>query len=188
MSLVLFAAVAAAKKSLVVCTNENAASLGTCTVVLFEEEVSYNTFKGQLGNIVRSDFVTKLRMQLIRLPLKPLYATLGNHDSIPSGYATPADIRNDSVANAMAWNYELLSSLWQHEGWLDNKTASYASTNYGAYAVTTKQGLNIVNINTDFYYTPNVLNYFNYHNSDNSGILKFLIDELEALEKISQRV
>jgi sphingomyelin phosphodiesterase len=88
----------------------------------------------------------------------------------------------------MAWNYELLSSLWQQNGWLDNKTALYASTHYGAYAVRTKQGLKVISTNTDFYYTPNVLNFFNYPNPDNSGILKFLISELEASEKLGQRV
>jgi Acid sphingomyelin phosphodiesterase C-terminal region len=66
----------------------------------------------------------------------------------------------------MTWNYQLLSTLWQQNGWLDNKTASYASTRYGAYAVNTKQAFKVISINTDFYYTPNVFNYFNYTNPD----------------------
>jgi hypothetical protein len=35
---------------------------------------------------------------------------------------------------------------------LDNRTA--------LYAVRTKQGLKVISINTDFYYTPNVFNFF----------------------------
>jgi hypothetical protein len=88
----------------------------------------------------------------------------------------------------MAWNCEILSSLWQHNCWLDNKTASYPLTHYGAYAIKTKQGPNIITINTDFYYIPNVFNYFNYTNPENSRNLRLIIDELEAFQKIGQRV
>jgi sphingomyelin phosphodiesterase len=88
----------------------------------------------------------------------------------------------------MARNYKLLSSLWQQNGWMDNKTALYASTNYGAYAVITKQGLKVISSNTDFYYTLNMFNFFKYINPDNSGILRFLINDLEASENLGQRV
>ena len=88
----------------------------------------------------------------------------------------------------MARNYKPLSSLWQQNGWVDDKTALYASTHYGAYAVITKQGLKVISSNTDFYYTLNMFNFFKYINPDNSGILRFLINDLEASEKLGQRV
>jgi sphingomyelin phosphodiesterase len=88
----------------------------------------------------------------------------------------------------MSWNYELLSGLWETDGWIDSATESYAATHYGAYSYTTPQGLKIVSINTDFWYVDNVFNYYDFTNPDNSGVLSFLISELEASEKINQRV
>jgi sphingomyelin phosphodiesterase len=138
-------------------------------LVEYEERVAYETFKAQLGNV-------------------PVYATLGNHDSWPSGFNTPNNFRNDSVANSFSWNYELISSLWQQEGWLNGSETGYAAKHYGAYAHTTKEGLRIISINTDFWYTPNIFNYYNFTNPDKSGILRFLADELLAAEAKDQRV
>ncbi|KAI9844047.1 MAG: hypothetical protein M1838_002338 [Thelocarpon superellum] len=137
--------------------------------VEYEENATYATFKAGLGKI-------------------PIYPTLGNHDSLPVAYNTPNNIRGDGKANAMSWNYELLSSLWQQDGWVDGAAASYASKHYGAYAMTTPQGLKIISINTDFWYKDNVFNFYNFTNPDNSGVLQFLIDELSASEQADQRV
>ncbi|TKA35481.1 hypothetical protein B0A54_12141 [Friedmanniomyces endolithicus] len=90
--------------------------------------------------------------------------------------------------NAFSWNYELLSSLWQAEGWINGTEQQYASSPYGAYAHTTKEGLRVVSINSDFWYTPNIFNYYNYTNPDKSGILRFLVSELLAAETANQRV
>ncbi|KAK0321818.1 hypothetical protein LTR82_007304 [Friedmanniomyces endolithicus] len=133
----------------------------------YEETTAYETFKAQLGSI-------------------PLYATLGNHDSWPSGFNTPNSFQNGT--NAFSWNYELLSSLWQAEGWINGTEQQYASSPYGAYAHTTKEGLRVVSINSDFWYTPNIFNYYNYTNPDKSGILRFLVSELLAAETANQRV
>lgn len=157
-------------------------------LIEYEERIGYETFAAQLGDI-------------------PVYATLGNHDTYPSAFNTPNTFRNDSQADEFAWNYALVSSLWQEEGWVDNATAQYASTHYGAYATNTKDGLKIISINSDFWYTPNLLNvritaalpasrsstadisqYYNYTNPDKSGILRFLADELLAAEAADQRV
>jgi hypothetical protein len=88
----------------------------------------------------------------------------------------------------MSWNYELLSGLWKDNGWINESTENYAATHYGAYAYTTPQGLKIVSLNTDFWLGDNIYNYYNFTNPDKSGILKFLISELEASEEIGQRV
>src|SRR5271170_8493559 len=119
---------------------------------------------------------------------KPIYATLGNHDSLPEALNTPNSIRTDGGANALSWNYNLLSSLWQAAGWIDQTAATYASTHYGAYSYVIPQGLKIVSLNTDFWYVDNIFNFYNFTNPDNSGILAYLISELEASEKINQRV
>src|SRR5271170_1157716 len=94
----------------------------------------------------------------------------------------------DGRPNALSWNYNLLSSLWQSSGWIDQTAATYASTHYGGYSYVTPQGLKIVSLNTDFWYVDNIFNYYNFTNPDNSGMLAYLISELEASEKINQRV
>jgi len=62
-----------------------------------------------------------------------------------------------------------------------------ASTHYGAYAHTTKYGLRIISINTDFWYVANIYNYYNFTNPDNSGILAWVASELTACEARGQR-
>ncbi|MCJ1458766.1 hypothetical protein MMC28_009140 [Mycoblastus sanguinarius] len=137
--------------------------------VEYEENVTYAVFKAEMGN-------------------KPIYPTLGNHDSLPEAYNTPNDINGgDGTNNIFSWNYDLLSSMWEEDGWISGAEASFASTHYGAYAHTTAQGLRIISINTDFWYVDNVFNYFNFTNPDQSGILSFLISELETCEKQGQR-
>ena len=136
----------------------------------YEENVTYAVFKAEMGNI-------------------SIYPTLGNHDSLPEAYNTPNNIQPDGTGanNIFSWNYDLLSGLWQQDGWISGQEADYASTHYGAYAHTTAQGLRIISINTDFWYVDNVFNYFNFTNPDQSGILAFLISELEACEIQNQR-
>jgi sphingomyelin phosphodiesterase len=92
-----------------------------------------------------------------------------------------------AATNAFGWNYELLSSLWGNSGWLNNTEQQYASTHYGAYAHTTAQGLRIISINTDFWYTDNIFNYWNITNPDTSGVLAWLASELSACEAKGQR-
>ncbi|MCJ1224797.1 hypothetical protein MMC12_001442 [Toensbergia leucococca] len=137
--------------------------------VEYEETVTYAVFKAEMGNGV-------------------IYPTLGNHDSLPEAYNTPNNINGENGSNNIfSWNYDLLSSLWLQDGWINSSEASYASTHYGAYGHTTAQGLRIISINTDFWYVDNVFNYFNFTNPDQSGILSFLISELEACEAQGQR-
>lgn len=135
--------------------------------VEYSERISYETFKYQMGN-------------------SPIYATLGNHDSLPQAYNTPNNI-NNGRPNAFSWNYELLSGLWASYGWLNSSEARYASTHYAGYAHTTKQGLRIISLNTDLWYRSNSFNYYNFSNPDNSGMLQWLANELAACEKRQQR-
>lgn len=137
--------------------------------VEYEEQVTYETFKAAMGPV-------------------PIYATLGNHDSLPEAFNTPNNIKPGGGAqNAFSWNYELLGNLWSRSSWITGSEAKHASRHYGAYAHTTEQGLRIISINTDFWYPDNVFNFFNFTNPDQSGILRYLIKELEACEKRGQR-
>ena len=133
--------------------------------VEYEERVTYETFKANMGNV-------------------PVYPTLGNHDSLPEAFNTPNSF---APTNAFSWNYELLSSMWQQDHWINSTEASYAATHYGAYAHTTNEGLRIISLNTDFWYTGNPFNYFNYTNPDNSGILQWVAQQLQACEDLGQR-
>lgn len=138
--------------------------------VEYEEMVTYQTFKAQMGN-------------------SPIYPTLGNHDSLPEADNTPNSINNSSgPSNIFSWNYELLSSMWQADGWITENQSTYAANHYGAYATTTQSGLKIISINTDFWYVDNIFNYYNMTNPDNSGVLTFLANELQKSEDINQRV
>ena len=58
---------------------------------------------------------------------------------------------------------------------------------YGAYAHTTAQGLRIISLNSDFWYTSNPFAFLNYTNPDPSGVLSFLASELAACEAAGQR-
>lgn len=115
----------------------------------------------------------------------PVYATLGNHDSFPEAFNTQNALNNGT--NAMSWNYELLSSMWANSSWITSEEQQYASTHYGAYAHTTATGLRIISLNTDFWYTDNIFNYWNITNPDTSGILAWLANELAACEARGQR-
>lgn len=135
--------------------------------VSYEEEVVYSIFKGALGSV-------------------PMYPTLGNHDSWPEAFNTQNEL-NVGGSNAMGWNYQLLSSLWANDSWINSTEASYAATHYAAYAHTHASGVRIISINTDFWYRANIFNFWNVTNPDTSGILKFLIDELAGCEARNQR-
>lgn len=140
--------------------------------VSYEEEVTFKIFKRMLGENT------------------PVYAALGNHDTLPVGFNTPQTMNpnpKNSSSNILQWNYDLLSSLWSGHSWLNDTEADFARTHYGAYATTTSQGLRIISLNSDFWYKENIFNYWNVTNPDPSGILKWMADELSACEKRGQR-
>lgn len=46
-------------------------------------------------------------------------------------------------------NYDHVSSLWELENWINEKTAKEAKAHYAAYSVQRKDGLRIITLNTD---------------------------------------
>lgn len=77
----------------------------------------------------------------------PVFVTLGNHDSAPSNIDSPHKLPG-RLGEQSTWNYEHVAGLWQHEGWISNKTAGEAETHYGGYSIKTHYGLRIISFNT----------------------------------------
>ncbi|KZT73118.1 Metallo-dependent phosphatase [Daedalea quercina L-15889] len=117
----------------------------------------------------------------------PVYAVQGNHDTYNMAMNSPYNIGNGLV-DQFNWDYNHLAALWELEGWIDGETAQQARTHYSAYSVQRQDGLRIITINTDFWYTLNYFNYINLASSDNSGMLRFLTDELQDAEDAGDRV
>jgi Calcineurin-like phosphoesterase len=117
----------------------------------------------------------------------PVFAVLGNHDSNPEAIDGPHNLPGP-LGKQFSWNYDHVSDLWLHEGWISKKQADMAKIHYGAYSVKNAQGLRIITLNTDFWYKSNFMNFINTTNPDNSGIFKFLIDELQSAEDKGERV
>ncbi|TFY56868.1 hypothetical protein EVJ58_g7377 [Rhodofomes roseus] len=117
----------------------------------------------------------------------PVYAVPGNHDTYQSGQNSPYNIGNGHE-DQFDWDYEHLADLWELEEWISPEAAQQARKNYAAYSVQRQDGLRIVTLNTDFWFQPNVFNYFNLSSSDNSGMLRWLTDELQDAEDAEERV
>ncbi|KAK0739753.1 Metallo-dependent phosphatase-like protein [Apiosordaria backusii] len=119
----------------------------------------------------------------------PIYAALGNHDSVPTNLESPHPIDNNGpLGQQFSWHYDHISKLWEHYGWIDNLTQSQASLHYGGYSVVHPLGLKIITINTDFYYRANIFAFLHADNPDYSGVFSFLVDELQKAEDEGQRV
>lgn len=117
----------------------------------------------------------------------PVFPVLGNHDTNPEAIDAPHSLPGP-LGQQISWNFDHVASLWQHNGWIDETTANEARLHYGAYSVLNQYGLRIITLNTDFWYRSNFLNYINTINPDVSGMLKFLIQELQAAEDAKERV
>jgi hypothetical protein len=117
----------------------------------------------------------------------PVFAALGNHDSNPEAIDSPHSLPGP-LGQQQSWNYDHVAGLWQHEGWIDSAAAAEAKTHYGAYSVKNHYGLRVITFNTDFWYKSNFLTFINSSNPDNSGMFRFMINELQAAEDAGERV
>ncbi|PPQ64241.1 hypothetical protein CVT24_008644 [Panaeolus cyanescens] len=136
--------------------------------VEYTETVLYDLFKRTLGS-------------------GPVYATMGNHDSYNQAQDAPQTL-GGQLAKQFSWNYDHLSSLWQHEDWLPASAVELARAHYGGYMVKRGDGLRIISLNTNLWYRANYFNYINMTNPDTSGMLRFLTDELQDAEDAGDRV
>jgi hypothetical protein len=77
----------------------------------------------------------------------PVFAALGNHDSNPEAIDAPHNLPGP-LGQQQSWNYDHVAGLWQHEGWIDAKTAAQAKTHYAGYSVKNHFGLRVITWNT----------------------------------------
>ncbi|KAJ5709684.1 acid sphingomyelinase [Penicillium malachiteum] len=120
-----------------------------------------------------------------RMPdyLNLVYGVIGNHDVNPVNSFPPAAI--DTTISSQ-WVYDTLSSDWTQ--WIGS-TAATTADDYGAYSVKYSGGnLRIISFNTNFYYKENFWLYEATMESDPSGQLAWLVDELDAAETAGERV
>ncbi|KAF8521774.1 Metallo-dependent phosphatase [Hysterangium stoloniferum] len=118
----------------------------------------------------------------------PVYAAMGNHDTWPQAFDAPHSIQPGQLSAQFEWNYGHLAKLWETEGWISEQVSKVSQATYSAYSTLTPQGLKIITINTDFWYTGNWFNFINMSNPDVSGMLRFVTDALQAAEDAGQRV
>ncbi|OAX38504.1 sphingomyelin phosphodiesterase, partial [Rhizopogon vinicolor AM-OR11-026] len=117
----------------------------------------------------------------------PVYATLGNHDTYMQFQMIPYAM-GGPLGSQFNWLYEHVSAMWQYEGWLAENVTEYAATHYAAYAVKRTDGLKIISLDTNIWYTSNYYSYINATEPDPFGVLRFLTDELQASEDAGERV
>ena len=117
----------------------------------------------------------------------PVFPVLGNHDTNPEAIDAPHSMPGP-LGQQMSWNFNHVSKLWQHHGWITPEAAAQARVHYGAYSMKNHYGLRMITFNTDFWYHSNYLNFINTSNPDVSGTFKFVISELQAAEDAGERV
>lgn len=115
----------------------------------------------------------------------PIYPTFGNHDSYP--YSQLAQ-NSSGFAGEFEWNAELSARMWKDYGWINEEQEEQARHTYGSYAVTTKHGLRVISLDSNFWYEENYYNYWNTSNPDPSGVFRWLVDELVAAENSGAKV
>ncbi|KAG9308166.1 sphingomyelin phosphodiesterase [Chiua virens] len=118
----------------------------------------------------------------------PVYAALGNHDTYMQFQMIPYYLGGFVLGNQFNWLYDHVSTMWYYENWLPEASVEYARTHYAAYAVKRPDGLRIISLDTDMWYTLNYFSYINATNPDPFGILRFLTDELQDAEDAGDRV
>ncbi|PCH42293.1 sphingomyelin phosphodiesterase [Wolfiporia cocos MD-104 SS10] len=175
------------------------AAMQAVPVVTGTEESGFN-FTIYTGDLVPHDPANELSRaftvysetvlyDLIKRLIKtgPVYAVPGNHDTYNEAQNSPYNIGH-GLTDQFNWDYDHLAALWELEEWLSPETAQQARTHYAAYSVQRQDGLRIITLNTDFSHSANYYNYINLASSDNSGMLRFLTDELQDAEDAGDRV
>ncbi|KAJ7721427.1 Metallo-dependent phosphatase [Mycena maculata] len=136
--------------------------------VEYTESLLYDLFKRTLGS-------------------GPVYAVLGNHDTYNQAQDAPYAL-GGALASQFSWNYDHVAALWAHEDWLPASAIALARAHYAAFMVQRQDGLRVISLNTDMWYKANYFNYINLDTPDNSGMLRFLTDELQDAEDAGDRV
>jgi sphingomyelin phosphodiesterase len=112
---------------------------------------------------------------------KPVFGTIGNHESSPTNAFPPTALNN----NAAQWVYDTVAADWQQ--WI-GAGADASVQGFGSYSVqwgTTN--LRIISINTNMYYVQNYWLYTEPMEVDPSGQFAWLVTQLDAAEKAGER-
>ncbi|KAH7917911.1 sphingomyelin phosphodiesterase [Leucogyrophana mollusca] len=117
----------------------------------------------------------------------PVYATVGNHDTYNQFQMSPYSIGGYLKAQ-YNWLYDHISSLWAYEGWLPEESLEFARTHYAGYTVKRTDGLRIISLDTNLWYTLNYFSYVNATEPDMYGIFRVLTDDLQDAEDAGDRV
>lgn len=150
--------------------------------------VTHVPTQGQLSHAFVEDVEDSVLQMFKAYIGGPIYVALGNHDSSPENNDAPHAIDGDGpLGEQFSWNYDHVSRLWEHYGWINSTTQAEAAVHYGAYAVTHPLGVRIITLNTDFYYKGNYYSFLHASDPDYSGIFAFLISELQKSEDAGQR-
>ncbi|PQE31651.1 acid sphingomyelinase protein [Rutstroemia sp. NJR-2017a WRK4] len=113
--------------------------------------------------------------------LKQVFGTAGNHESSPAN-AFPPTARN---VKDQQWVYDTLSADWSSFIGASAQTAD----SFGAYSsLVSGQNLRIISINTNLYFTENYWMYEKTMETDPSGQLAWLVQELQSAETAGERV
>ncbi|WFD26387.1 hypothetical protein MNAN1_001367 [Malassezia nana] len=116
-----------------------------------------------------------------------MVVALGNHDSSPADLFAPHSLP-DSRGDQLSWDWDNVAALVKSNGWGNNKTAQTIRAHYGAYSISPRQGLRVIALNSDFWYSGNPMTFVDLSNPDVSGMLRFFTDELQAAEDANERV
>ena len=151
------------------------------------------------GDLVTHDSTARISPDLVRYSEQSIYdllkrhtgnatisVALGSSDTAPPGQAMPDKLPNDR-GKQLAWDYENIAALVKSEGWGNDSTADSIRTHYGGYSISPREGLRIISINSDFWYSGNLFNYINPEEPDPSGAFHWLTDELYRANAANER-
>ncbi|KAI2609262.1 sphingomyelin phosphodiesterase [Hypoxylon sp. NC1633] len=110
-----------------------------------------------------------------------VYGTAGNHESSPTNSYPPAAANNTSSQ----WLYDVLSASWSP--WVGPRAAA-TTRQFGGYSVKHPGGPRVISLNTNLYYAHNYWLYEEPMETDPSGQLAWLVAELDAAERVGERV
>ena len=115
--------------------------------------------------------------------LGQVFSTAGNHESVPVNAFTPTSV--DPTGNN--WLYSNLSANWHSE--IGDVAASNLEKNSGSYsAMWGNSNLRIISVNTNYWHKNNFWLYQKEMERDPSGVLAWLVSELQSAEDADQRV
>ncbi|CAG2103821.1 unnamed protein product [Medioppia subpectinata] len=112
---------------------------------------------------------------------KPVFPTLGNHDTHPNNMYVPNKAALDSNGDvSMSWLYDTLADNYWHQ-WLSAPEAKRTFKLGGYYTARMGKGLVAIVLNNNICHLGNV--WIAYDPIDPDGQLQWLIDQLDSAER-----